>query len=435
MVNMVVVNYGILLLNLVTGVYTARVMGPTQKGVYYAVMSWTGVAGTLALLGFPSAMGWFYRKSPSTALYRRMQRLTLGSAAIIALGMAIPVVLVVRHVSATSIWIALIGMSIIPVMAEGAVAQMLLTLEGKFAIFNIVRVGQTLAFTAGVLSLGLLSILSSTHLLEMAYLTNTLPALVFMLLAFRSIKGKRGLPGSAMPGLTLLLRKAGEYFIPTLASTFNTRLDQMLNTIWLQASSIGLYGVALSSVNVGMVVMTAFSSVFFPSMVGASKTDIIARTQSSVRLLLVAAVIVCALAIAVTPFALPLLYGRRYDGAYPIIVALLLSVPFMTLVGVLYQGFNALGRPILTLPSESAGAVTGAIFLWILTPRIGAVGAGLSDSLSYGFDAAVAIWMWTRIGGRWQQLVPTTRDVSRLMHFGGGYLRRTAHEVVRIVRR
>jgi O-antigen/teichoic acid export membrane protein len=422
MVNMVAVNYGILLLNVLTGVYTARVMGPAHKGVYYAVMSWTGVAGTLALLGFPSALGWFYRQTPSPQLYRRMQRLTMASAALIALTMAVPVVLVVHHVSSSSVWIALVGMSIIPLTAEGAVAQMLLTLEGKFGIFNLVRIGQTAAFTAGVLILGLFSVLTPTHLLETAYLTTTLPALLFMVIAWTSIRRRKSLPPEGMPALKPIFRKAGEYFIPTLASTFNTRLDQMLNTIWLQASAIGLYGVALSSVNVGMVAMSAFSAVFFPSMVGASKPAIMARTESSVRLLLIASLIVCILAIAAVPVALPLLYGERYLGAYPIIIALLLSVPFMTTIGVLYQGFNALGRPILTLPSESVGAVSGAALLWILTPRIGAVGAGLSDSVSYGFDAAVAIWMWTRIGGRWQSLVPTPQDFSQLMALGCRYV-------------
>ncbi len=419
--NMAAVNYGILALNVITGVYTARVMGPSSKGVYYAVMSWTGVAGTLALLGFPSALGWFYRQSPSRPLYQRLQRLTLASSLLLALLMAIPVVLVIRHVSSEAVWIAIVGMSLIPVTAEGTVAQMLLTLEGKFSLFNAVRIGQTSLFTLGVIVLGFFSALTPAHLLLDAYTTSTLPAVLFMALAWHYLPKKTGAV-PVVPAVKRIVTKAGQYFIPTLASTFNTRLDQMLNTIWLSASAIGLYGVALSSVNVGMVAMTAFSTVFFPSMVGTDPRVVMERTESSVRLLLLSSLIVSVLAILITPVALPLLYGTRYNKAYGIIVALLLSVPLMTVVGVLYQGFNALGRPILTLPSESAGAISGAGFLWLLTPHMGAIGAGLADSLSYGLDAAVAAWMWTRIGGSWKALVPRGQDAARLASFGGHYL-------------
>lgn len=418
---MAFVNYGILALNLITGVYTARVMGPSNKGVYYAVTSWTGIAGTLALFGFSQALGWYYRQTSSPkALYKMMVRLTTFSSIVLAVALAVPIASVIAHVSSHAIWVAILGLAILPLGSAGSVAWMLLTLEGEYGAYNFIRIAQTITFTILVVFFGIINHLTANALILLAYATNVFPSLLFLFKARKILSHRRDQHGS-LPGVVRIIRKSAQYFVPTLASTFNTRLDQMLNTIWLAASGIGLYGVALASLNVAMVAMGAFSTVFFSMFVGKDRDKIFERTTRSARLLLIVSAVMTIVILVISPVALPLLYGHRYDRAYSIIVSLVLSVPFMTMIGVLYQGFNALGRPLLSLPSESVGAVSGAILLAVLTPRLGAVGAGASDTISYGLDVVVALWQWNRIGGDVKNLVPRAQDISDLGTFGRSY--------------
>jgi O-antigen/teichoic acid export membrane protein len=212
------------------------------------------------------------------------------------------------------------------------------------------------------------------------------------------------------------------YFLPSVASTFNTRLDQMLNTIWLSSASIGRYGVALSGLSVGFGFLNAFQMVFFAAEVGGEPSIILKKVAEASRALTIVAFALVAVTIIAGRFVLLGFYGSRYDGAYVILLSLILSVPLMTVIGAVYQAFRTLGKPLLSFVSEMTGAVTGGLLLWALTPRFGAVGAGAADTLSYGCDLAVVLWQWTRIGGRVGDLVPRRPDAKRVMSVAGRYV-------------
>src|SRR5262249_55064131 len=102
---------------------------------------------------------------------------------------------------------------------------------------------------------------------------------------------------------------------------------------------------------------------------------------------------------AACPLAIPLLFGREFDGsvsvAWILIAAIVLSNPG-TIAG---AGLIAWGRPGLRSLALGIGAVINAVALVLLVPRFGALGAAAAILVGRVVAANITIvWLRTTFG-------------------------------------
>lgn len=407
-------NFTVLALNLITGILSARLLGPSGKGLYYAVSAWTGVLGTLAVIGLPNALVWFYKGGVSPRpLYGLVTRIGLVTSGVTVIAGALFVWQSLSHLGSTAVMLTWIGLALLPLTTLRAIASLYLSSLGNFGFLNRVSTAQTLGFTVGLLVLAALSRLSSASLVWLSYSVSFLAAVAVWIHSRKRLVQDPAPSDSArpLPHILPILLRSLSFFVPTLAALFNAKLDQMLSTIWLPAYIIGLYGVANSTLNILGSAFNAFSAVFFPRMAQESREDILRRTQNAFRIYVVVATIGTALVLLASRWMLLLAYGRAYLGATVLVYGLAPVAIFSGLIGVLYQGFSALGKPSRAVPSELVGALAGAALLWLWVPRYGGIGAALANSVSYALDLIVCLGLWKREGGHLSNLVPRSSDI------------------------
>lgn len=413
MFDVTVINYLTLCMNLATGILTARVLGPSQKGIYYAVNSWVGMIGYVAGLGIAQAFVWYYNGHVDKR--KIFKRTLLLGMSIITVSSGIGGVLVwfplhrLGHVAV--VWAA-IGVAMLPVGTLFGLCTSYLMVRGRVRAYNQIRLLQGISVTFGIVTLACTNHLSLTSYFMCLYITSLSAIVVCAVVTFREFHRESPPTSSYIPSTRQFMKKSFAYFVPSLSSLFNARLDQMICTLWLTQRDIGLYGVSTASLDILGSVIGAFSIVFYPAMAQSDKDTITTKGNKAFRLYVMLSGVAVVCIISLSHGVLAILYGKQYVAAYPIVVGLAPTAVFSGLISILYQGFFSLGKPYYATITETVGAGSGAILIWILAPHFGAVGVSIANSLSYALDLGLCLYFWSKMGGKMGNLLPVWTDVK-----------------------
>lgn len=388
----------ILIVNLYTGVLAARVLGPAGKGVYSAALLWATMAGTIAMVGLPQSLVYFYgreeKPGPQSQLVGSALALATlwGGVATAILWFVLPGAL--GHLGATVVIWARLAALLVPVSTLSTVLLHFLAVEKAFARYNFVRLLRAALVAVPMTLLAILGLLSPTRLVAVVLVSSLV---VFSMTAWESwrVMRVRGIHLGIHTGTSLRLTVQGmRYFSVGIAAMFNAQLDQMLATIWLNRAAVGRYSIAVSSLTVVGIATAAFTAVFMPSIVSDAREDVLRRTATALRRGSLALLGLTGLLLGLAYPTLLLLYGPAYSPTWYAVLGLA-GVPIASgLVQITAQGCYTLGIVDIPLIGEVTGALSGALLLWILTPRYGIAGAGLAGTLSYLLDWLVTYRLW-----------------------------------------
>ena len=185
-----------------------------------------------------------------------------------------------------------------------------------------------------------------------------------------------------------LIRPMFSYGVKTWASAIpillNGRLDQMLMTFFLPAEQLGLYVVAVAWSACLNPLSVAFATPTFSRLAqteeGAGRVAILARTF---RISVLAQGLLALLAMLITPIAIKILFGNKFTPAIPAALLLLLGSLALGMNSVLGDGLRGLGLPAGQAYGEITGLIFTVIFLFLLIPMFGILGAALASVISY----------------------------------------------------
>jgi O-antigen/teichoic acid export membrane protein len=438
MVRVLTTNGAILAINLFTGVLSARVLGPERKGLYNALVLWPGVFSGLCNVGLWSAFTTVYARSapeerPAVVRTAWTLGLAWGLAGAAACVLTAPRVL--GHLGGgVRRWAVVGGLLVVPTNLT-SLSLALLSIEEIFPWVN--RVNLLRAAVLGALLGGLALLGALTPYAQAAAAWGV--ALGASLLAIGAawwFGRRRGLWARTSAFRWAHARQLTKfgfgYYAIGLAAMFNAQLDQMLASAWLSARQIAFYAVALSAVGVVGAIGGAFAAVFFPLVAGDQAVDVVRRTNLALRLgVLVLGAATLGMLVAAKP-VLWVLYGTRYLGAWPAVLALAPVAWFSGGINIIYQGCYALRLFAIPAVGEVVGALSGAALLALWIPRWGLVGAGLAGTVSYALDWGAVLWLWSHRQGGAGELVPRPEDlrqVVRLAAAEAGRLRARARGV------
>lgn len=148
-------------------------------------------------------------------------------------------------------------------------------------------------------------------------------------------------------------------------------------------AQIALYSIAFSAVTALLLVPQAVTAAVLPAvatLLGAGQEGRVRSGFSrAIRLLLLVSVPVTALALALGPLALRLVYGAAFDRAGPVLVILLAPLPVLALINLAYVLLAGMNRLRLPLVAGLGGAVVNIVLDFVLIPRFDAVGAAFAN--------------------------------------------------------
>jgi O-antigen/teichoic acid export membrane protein len=231
---------GIQALNVVTGILLARELGPHDRGELGAILLWVLLTASMGSIGLPEALTY------ETARARRDARLAVGTASriwaaqsLVLTGIGAGVVAVTLHGYSPSTQVSgFLFLTVIPLYLATNLALAVLQGSGRLGFFNVAR---TLVPFTSALCLVVLAVTDefTVRAAVFAYvLTYATTALVGVLLLVRA--NAWGLRGDLARARTMIgygLRSS----VLFVATTLNERLDQLLISLVLGATDLGLY--------------------------------------------------------------------------------------------------------------------------------------------------------------------------------------------------
>lgn len=371
----------VFVLNIGTGVITARLLGPGGRGELSAMMLWPALAAGIFTLGLRPALTYALaaERGQSPCLILVALLLTLGTGLVAAACGAMVLPFWLAEYPPRLVTFAQWAMLTVPVTLLLGSAKGVLQARGRFGLYNRNH------YVPPVISLVLLGALAASGSLDpitaaMAILAPPLPLLVVNLVwIVRAERPRLCEPArSARELLSYGLRSWGKDVVGTLAK----EVDRAVLIALVSPAALGLYVVAKHLARPMVALSSAVVAVLFPEASRVETKDAVRLLGRAARLnLAVACGLVLPLAFAAPPL-LQLLYGEAFAASAGPFRILLIDAALMGFSSILMQAFMGAGRPGVVTALLVMGLVMNVIGMLILVPAFGLIGAASAVLLS-----------------------------------------------------
>ena len=373
------------LITMAQGVLSARWLLPEGKGELTTAMLWPSLLVALGCLGIQDAVAFAAANSSDTD-FRRI----VASGLVITLSMTVvlvgagyvllPFILSGHNAELVSIS-QLYLWYIPPTMATFCLVGILL---GKMQMVqvNVLRVSVYVVILVLMVLFywtGRVSVRNFTGAFLVSSWVSFLLAVTFVMkcgwIGFRS----------SLDTMKRLLGYGVRVHIGSIAGMLNLRLDQLLLSVFLPASSLGLYVVAVTiGSGASLAASTIAYWVAFPILSnlpsGFLKTQILGRFM---RLVLSATLLSALILFVSVPWLIRIFFGVTYGESADMARILIVAAIPWSCGAVFAVGFRAYNLPEIASGSEIVGLVVTALALLILLPKFGALGAAWASLLAY----------------------------------------------------
>ena len=380
----------ILVLNVATGVITARFLGADGRGEQAAIIMWPMFLASLLTLGMHSALVYNLKRYQD-------EESELFSAALllsIALGLLASAIgilfmpLWMKQYSPEIIRIAQWFMLTAPAFLISLVCTGALEAKGHFTISNQSRyLGPlvTLVILSGLVLTGTLTPLTS----GLAYVLPSVPITFWMLIQlFRFFHFTlRSLRESYKRLLSYSLRSYGIDLLGTLSA----QIGSVLVIGLLTPADMGLYAVAINLSRTLGLLQSSVITVLLPRISARPVPEVVALTGRIARITGTGLMAIAIVVMLICPILLQLLYGHEFLKAVSVLRILLLDSVISCTSWVFTQAFMAVGRPGLVTILQAIGLGLTVPLTVMFVPLWGLEGAGLALLCSSGLRFLLAL--------------------------------------------
>lgn len=386
-----------LALTFAASVVTARLLGPQLRGELAVMIALPSLVAALGLMGGDTANLFFAGRSRGA--HAAVVRLALMHGAAIAVLIAVPLAGLGLAWPAARLGLPvesyLLAIAVTPVLTV-----ILLLGAAESGRHRASRVALLTAASTSVWLVGTLGVAAAGErdvrvVFGLFLVAQTTLCLALVVMSWPRARADTSLDARAYARYAVGANVSG------LALLIMLRLDIPLIQALAGSAQVGLYAVALPISESLLLLSTAIGLVLLPSVATGradrERTIVITQLASYGA----AAVALC-LAVG-APLLVPLLFGRDFDAAVPILWALLPGTVLFTAGRTLYAYLVARSLRAATIGALTALAI-GILLSLAMTPRHGALGAAVASSLAYAAFAIVNARSLARLGGgRWHQ--------------------------------
>jgi O-antigen/teichoic acid export membrane protein len=377
-----------------TGILLARLLGPAGRGQLAAIQAFPTAVAAIAMLGVQDALVYLGARSKE-----RIGDYAL-SATVLILLVSIPI-------TAVAAWIVprLVGSEPVLVLATrlylGCTLFFALTTLSIMAAraAHDISLWNRLRLLPNVVWLGVVLVAWLTGRLGPVSIALGYLGLALVAAALAVLPARRYLAGGRVR--TALWRPLLRYGLPVFLGTaprvMSLRLDQVLVAALLSARDLGHYAVAVAWSGLTLLVGAAASSVAFSKVAGMAdrheQATFIRRMLGRLSILTALAAIVLA---AITPFAIPRIFGTAFAPAIRIAVILVFATATRNLIEALQVSMMGAGQTSVVMVSDWPGLVVLLAGAALLIPRAGAEGAAWALVAANAVVAAIAFALYRR---------------------------------------
>jgi O-antigen/teichoic acid export membrane protein len=365
-------------LGVITGVISARVLGPTGRGDLAAIVVPLSLLPIVLSFGLPTltsrevAGGESLRALIGTA---GVFAIVIGCVSIFPLT-ALLAGTVSQHDHATRV-VLIVGLCLMPyilftnLLADAALGQQ------QWRLVTVQRlvpsVTTAIAYVALVLTHDLTAA-SAGAVVVGAGVLSTLPFVPVLRQAWPP-RFERRIVGKAR-------QIVGAAWILQSSQLMNHRLDQLLMVSLVSRRQLGLYAIAVTVSGIAGTLAPAVGTVVYPKMAAGEDLDV-PRLVRQTLLAVGATSLITALA---APLVVPLAFGGAFRPALPMLWILLIANLPLGGVGVLASIYTGRGRIGLASFSEVVAVAITIVGLILFLPSLGGIGAAWVSLAAYSVN-------------------------------------------------
>ncbi len=368
----------IMMINMATGMITARMLGPEGRGVLASVILWPQFLSFVTTFGLSSALLFNVKKTPEQEgdLYYASLLLS-GFTGLFAVVIGVTFIPFWMHnQTSAAVIVAQCLMLVSPFMHLYFLNTAFFRAQEQFHLFN--RMRYIIPLTTLLILLVLMFVEQLTPFTAgIAYFAPYVPLTLWTLFYQRnSLQRPRWIElRSSIKRITKY--GLGSYGIDLMGNMI-LYMDQIILVSLLAPGPLGLYVVAVSLSRMVNVFSSSIIMVLFPKASGLSDKNAALLTLRVFKLSTSFALIGASVIMLVAPLVIRLLYGDLFLESIPVFRLLLLEVVVGGAALVLGQAFMAAGKPLILTLSQAIGIVLVIPLMYVLVPRYGLTGAGIA---------------------------------------------------------
>lgn len=402
---------GLMLLGVVSGSLTARLLQPEGRGALTATLLWPQFLAGVGMLSLNEATA--FRIAAGKSVVQRTVRSSLTLGLLLAVlttvlsFVAIPFLLPAKHIDVL-LYSHYYLLALVP--AQFVTLTTLAVAQGKmqFRRFNFLRMGTQAFYLVGLLVLMRRGNAELPHIVTI----NGLSVLAVGVLAWWRLRPEI----TAVPDwaeIKGLLRLCLRFHPIYLIGICVAQLDQIVALFVWDSATLGNYAIALTVATSGFgLISAACCRVLFP-MVAEARTPtarslLIAKTVRHAMLLTVSLLVPCAIS---TPFLIKLLFGGSYS---PSVLPAMMLLPAQMVAGlraIVDQLLRGCGEGKPGILAGGLNLLTLAFLAPILAKWKGM--PGMAVAVGCGSIAALSYFVWyldRRMSVPWQSLWGLNRE-------------------------
>lgn len=406
----------VVVFNLVIGVLTARVLGPSRRGVLTLVMTLPLTIVALADPGISQANIYFIGRrgrSPSTVATNSIY-FAVGIGLLAALGLWLLRGLALNTVlrSMSPFYFNLI-LCLVPLLLLYTYWMAIPRALQRFELFNVFRLLMPVTLL-GMLGVALLVFRGGIGWATAAYGAGVLIAAGATSLIIAFMVRPRFRPDLLLMKDSLIY--GFKSYFQDLLNHLTYRLDLYLVAFFLSAQEVAFYGIATSIAEMVWYVPNSVGLVLFPKLSAMADEAAVHKITAEIcRHTLALTALVSAAVLAAGVLGVPLLYGADYAPAITPLIFLAPGTTMMTLYKVLVRNFSSRNRQQVSILAAGIGLALNVALDWVLIPRWGVTGAALGATVAYSSAGLVLLWTFLRDSGLgWDEALRLRRsDLER----------------------
>lgn len=377
---------------MITGLISARLLGPEGRGVLASIVSVSSVAAAIGSVSIQE--GVVFRSSRMSGLAR---------AGVASSGLLLAIVL--------SVITVIVSWNVIGLILEGGARDLcrLFLINIPLNYFSLVLVAYYQAgddarfwsilralptFTAAAIAVCLLALSLKVEVSSFLIATAIGNVAIIVSAFARLWLRDQGLPRPSLIEAKSILAFGGRLHPAALSANARDHLDRLVMTFLLPAAALGNYAAAATLAAGVMVLGVTIDLLVFPRLASEvdaeafrSKYELV--TRGSFALIVVA---VCGVAL-LSPYIVPFLFGPEYSSAASLTQLLAVAYGFAAMKSVVGLGLKAANHPLKLGMVELCTLVVLAIAMPTFISLMGAPGAAMAAITAQAVSLIAMLWI------------------------------------------
>ena len=386
-------------LGFVVSALTARLLGPTGKGIFVLALILPNLIALVSDVGMSVSAVYLaaQRRYRATLLAGNNTVIGLLLAALgIAAGAGFLLLGGRDLFPEVPLHYVLVALLVLPALDVGPLLQNVLLGQQRFVAYNAAAVGAVVVGTVPVLAA--LLVWRSPFAVIVAQVVG---ASAFALALAAWLRHDIG-PFAWRPSWPYWresLAYGAKAHVGTVMNYLNLRADSWIIGILLGPAAVGLYSVGVTVMERIWLLPNAVGLVLFPKVAADADADGGSRAMTPLvlRAVLVAAAAIAAVLCVLAPVLVRLVFSSRFLPVVPSMRFLAVGVVALAGGNLLMHDLSGRGRPEIAGYVGTLGAATNIALNLVLVPRHGITGAGMASAVSYGIAFAASLVVYCRV--------------------------------------